>query len=146
MKGTTPAVRKKEIVRRWYLYNAEGEALGRLSVLIAKALMGKGEVNRSPYLDSGHFVVVINAGKIKVTGGKEKKKIYYRYTGYPGGLRQESYAALLKRRPEQILRRAIFGMLPANKLRAGRLKRLFIYPGDKYSQKVTFVNQRNENK
>lgn len=144
MKGFTKQIKEKEIVRKWYLYDAAGQALGRLAVTVAKSLMGKNQVSRSPYLDSGQFVVVINAGKIKISGGKEKKKIYYRYTGYPGGLRQEKYAALFARRPEKVLRQAVFGMLPDNKLRAGRLKRFFIYQDDKYPQKAIFVNRKNE--
>lgn len=144
MKGFTKQIREKEIVRKWYLLNADGQAVGRLAVLAAKLLMGKNQVGRSPYLDSGQFVVVINIGKIKISGGKEKKKIYYRYTGYPGGLRQEKYSALFARRPGEVLRRAVIGMLPDNKLRAGRLTRLFIYQDDKYPQQVTFINRKNE--
>lgn len=144
MKGLTKQIKEKEIVRKWYLYDAAEQALGRLAVTVAKSLMGKNQVGRSPYLDSGQFVVVISAGKIKISGGKEKKKIYYRYTGYPGGLRQENYAALFARRPEKVLQHAVWGMLPDNKLRAGRMKRLFIYLDDKYPQKVAFVNRKSE--
>lgn len=143
MKGYTKQQKEKEIIRRWYFYDARGQALGRLAVKIAKMLMGKNQVGRSLYLDNGHFVVVINTGQIKVGGGKEKKKIYYRYTGYPGGLRRESYADLFVRRPDKVLRLAVAGMLPENKQKAMQLRRLFIYPEDKYPQKVKFANLAN---
>lgn len=140
MKGYTQQSREKEIKRTWHFYDAASQPLGRLAVKVANALLGKDQIGRSPYLDSGHFVVVVNIGQVKVLGGKEKKKIYYRYTGYPGGLRRETYRALFARRPEEVLRRAVAGMLPENKMRAGRLKRLFIYTDGRYPQKVKFAN------
>lgn len=125
----TKATKLKDIKRKRHVLNAEGQILGRFAVKVAKLLIGKDKPYFSPAMDCGDFVTIINAKDIEVTGEKAKKKIYTRYSGYPGGLKKESFEHLLKRRPEEVLRKAIWGMLPKNKLRKLRLARLKIYPG-----------------
>lgn len=136
----TKATRQKDLVRFWYAFDAEGQVLGRLAVTVAKLLMGKNKTNLVTYLDGGDSVAVFNLTKIKVTGGKEKKKSYFRYSGYPGGLKEETYEKLFARRPLEVFRKAVFGMLPNNKLRDPRLARLHLYPGPDFPKKVKFVN------
>ncbi len=126
-KQTKP-VKEKEIVRNWHLIDVSGQVLGRVAGKISRLLQGKHKINYVPYLDSGDYIVVINAKKIKVTGRKEKNKVYTRYSGYPGGLKTISYEKMLKQKPEEIIRHAVSGMLPKNKLRDQRLARLFIFP------------------
>ena len=103
--------------------------MGRVSSEIARHLIGKEKINWAPYLDMGDYVVVTNAAKVKVTGKKEKEKRYYRHSGYPGGLRSETLEELRARRPEEIIRRAVRGMLPRGKLGRAMIKKLFVYPG-----------------
>lgn len=141
----TKAVRKKEVIRKWYCFDAEGQTLGRLAVVVTKLLLGKDKTNLVNYLDSGDMVVVYNLEKIKVTGGKEKKKVYFSYSGYPGGLKRETYEKLFARRPLEVFRKAVFGMLPDNKLRAGRLDRLHLYADADFPRKVKFVNLEVKN-
>lgn len=118
-----------EIKRFWHLINLEGQILGRASVGIANILTGKSKVKYLPNLDQGDYVVVVNAERVLVSGRKESEKVYYRYSGYPGGLREERYFQLKARRVEEIVRRAVSGMLPRNKLHRSRMARLFVYPG-----------------
>ncbi len=121
-----------EIERKWHLVDAEGKILGRLASRIAQILSGKDKPIYTPHLDVGDFVVVINAEKVKVTGGKEEKKIYYRHTGYPGGLKERTYEELLSKRPEDIIRKAVRGMLPKNKLGRQMFKKLKVYTGSEH--------------
>jgi len=123
------------IKRSWHLVDAKDQILGRLATKIARLLSGKDKVEYVPYLDLGDNVVVINAAEVAVTGRKEKQKIYYRHSGYPGGLKAETLEELRQRRPEEILRRAVKGMLPKNKLQKSMLKRLHIFAGDKHPYK-----------
>ena len=118
--------------RSWYLVDAKDKILGRVSTRIARLLTGKEKVGCVPYLDLGDHVVVINAKQVAVTGKKEKQKVYYRHSGYPGGLRAETLRELRERRPEEIIRRAVKGMLPKNKLQGPMLKRLHIFAGAKH--------------
>lgn len=118
---------KKNSRRRWHLVEAGRLPLGRLAVKISKLLCGKDRVDFAPNLDQGGFVVVINAAGLKVTGKKAEDKTYYRYSGYPSGLKLKSFARLLKERPEEIIRHAVAGMLPRNRLAKRRLARLYIY-------------------
>ncbi|RLE15489.1 50S ribosomal protein L13 [Candidatus Aerophobetes bacterium] len=120
--------KKEEIAKKWYLVDAKGKILGRLATRIARILSGKDKPIYTPHLDTGDFVVVINAREIKVTGKKEEEKIYYRHSGYPGGLKKETLRRLRERKPEEIIRRAVKGMLPKNKLGRKMLKKLKIYP------------------
>jgi large subunit ribosomal protein L13 len=118
--------------RLWRVYDAEGEILGRLATKIAQALRGKDKAEFTPNQDCGDFVVVINAEKIKVTGNKEDQKFYYRHSGYCGGFRQESLRNLKARRPEEIIRKAVKGMLPHNRLSDRLITKLKIYKGSSH--------------
>ncbi|MFN2627356.1 MAG: 50S ribosomal protein L13 [Gaiellaceae bacterium] len=121
-----------EITREWYLVDAEGRTLGRLATRIAEALRGKGKPQYTPHVDTGDFVVVVNAEKIAVTGNKLDQKQYYRHSGYPGGLRTRTLREQLDRRPAEVLRVAVKGMLPKNRLAAKQLNKLKIYAGPEH--------------
>jgi large subunit ribosomal protein L13 len=121
-----------EVERRWYLVDAEGKTLGRLATRIADLLRGKDKPQFTPHVDTGDFVVVVNAEKVAVTGKKLDEKIYYRHSGYPGGLRKRTLREELGRRPEEVLRRAVKGMLPRNRLARQQLKKLKIYAGPEH--------------
>ena len=125
MKTYSP--KAEEIKRDWYLFDAQGKILGRLATKISLLLMGKSKTYFTYHLDCGDYVVVVNARKVATTGDKLKKKIYYHHTGYPGGLKEEALKDLLLRKPEEVIKRAVAGMLPKNKLRAKRLSRLRIF-------------------
>lgn len=120
------------IDKKWYVVDASGKTLGRLSTVIADALRGKRKPIYTPNIDTGDFVVVVNAEKVVVTGRKAEQKMYYRHSGYPGGIKSESFARLIGRRPEEVLRRAVKGMLPHNKLGAAQLRKLKIYVGPEH--------------
>jgi len=113
----------------WLTLDAEGQVLGRLATRIASLLIGKDKANYTPFLDCGDHVVVINAEKIKLTGNKIDQKIYRHHSGHPGGLKEVPIRSIMQRRPEWILREAVLGMLPKNKLRARRAKKLRVYAG-----------------
>jgi large subunit ribosomal protein L13 len=121
-----------EIAREWYLVDAEGQTLGRLATRIADTLRGKGKVEYTPHVDTGDFVVVVNAEKIVVTGKKLDEKLYYRHSGYPGGLRSRTLREQLERRPEEVIRKAVKGMLPRNRLSRAQLRKLKIYAGPEH--------------
>ncbi len=121
-----------EIVRKWYVVDAEGQTLGRLAARVARILTGKENTNYTPFLDCGDHVIVINAGKVRVTGLKEERKVYHRYTGYPGGLRSEQYRKRFARKPETVVEDAIVGMLPHTKLGRAMASKLNVYRGDKH--------------
>ncbi|MGZ4383251.1 MAG: 50S ribosomal protein L13 [Gaiellaceae bacterium] len=121
-----------EIARDWYLVDAEGKTLGRLATRIADTLRGKDKPQFTPHVDTGDFVVVVNAEKVAVTGKKLDDKIYYRHSGYPGGLRQRTLREQLDRRPAEVLRKAVKGMLPRNRLAAAQLQKLKIYAGPEH--------------
>ncbi len=118
-----------EIERHWYVVDAEAKTLGRLATQIADVLRGKDKPAYTPHVDTGDFVIVVNAEKVHVTGQKLDQKIYYRHSGYPGGLRTRTLREQLERRPEEVLRKAVKGMLPKNKLASGQLRKLKIYAG-----------------
>ena len=124
--------REGEIARRWYVVNAEGQPLGRLAARVARVLTGKNNPRYTPFIDTGDHVVVVNAEKVRLTGMKAEKKVYRRYTGYPGGLREEQYSKRLTRKPELIVQEAIVGMLPHTKLGRAMAKKLKVYRGDKH--------------
>jgi large subunit ribosomal protein L13 len=121
-----------EIARDWYLVDADGQTLGRLATRLADLLRGKGKPQYTPHVDTGDFVVVVNAEKIAVTGNKLETKMYYRHSGYPGGLRQRPLREQLARRPEEVLRKAVKGMLPRNRLGRQQLTKLKIYAGPEH--------------
>jgi len=124
--------KKEEVQRDWYLVDATGKTLGRLASEIAKILIGKHKPTYTPHVDGGDFVVVVNAEKIHATGKKLDKKIYYRHTLYPGGLKETTLRKMLQEKPEEVIRLAVRGMLPKNKLRDRRIKRLKVYAGPEH--------------
>jgi large subunit ribosomal protein L13 len=121
--------KKEDIVRNWYLVDAENQVLGRLASEIARRLRGKHKPVFTPYVDTGDFVIVINAEKISLTGKKLTDKIYYNYSGYPGGLRETNAGKMLKDHPERVIQFAVKGMLPKNSLGRKMLKKLKVYAG-----------------
>ena len=118
--------------RNWLLVDAEGQTLGRLATQIADALRGKRKPTYTPHVDTGDFVVVINAEKIAVTGDKLHEKLYYRHSGYPGGLKKRTLGEMLERRPEEVIRKAVKGMLPRNRLGVQMLRKLKVYAGPEH--------------
>ncbi|MDD2870542.1 MAG: 50S ribosomal protein L13 [Candidatus Gracilibacteria bacterium] len=139
MKTITPSQLKGD-ERKWYVIDAQGESLGRLATKIAVILKGKNKVSFAPHIDNGDYVVVTNCDKFKVTGKKLTDKMYYRHTGYLGGLKEISLEDLLIKKPTKALEFAINGMLPKNKLRKGMLSRLKLFTGDEH----TYVAQKPE--
>lgn len=129
MTAKTYTPRAGEIERRWYVVDATDETLGRLASRIARVLEGKHKPTFAPHLDSGDHVVVLNASRIRVTRDKLESKLYIRHSGYPQGYKEETLGELLARRPEQVIRRAVKGMLPHNRLGAQQLRKLKIYAG-----------------
>ena len=115
--------------RNWLLVDANGPALGRLATQIADALRGKHKPEYTPHVDTGDFVVVVNAEKISVTGNKRADKLYYRHSGYPGGIKSRTLDDMLERRPEEVIRLAVKGMLPRNRLARKQLTKLKVYAG-----------------
>ncbi|HLM77420.1 MAG TPA: 50S ribosomal protein L13 [Rubrobacteraceae bacterium] len=124
--------RPREVERKWRLIDAEGQTLGRLATEIARFLRGKDKPQYTPHVDTGDFVVVVNAEKVVVTGRKAEQKVYYRHSGYPGGLKETSYEEMLERKPTEILRRAVKGMMPKTRLGRQQLKKLKIYAGPEH--------------
>jgi large subunit ribosomal protein L13 len=128
----TYATRAADAERRWRVVNADGATLGRLSTVVAGLLRGKHKTTFSPHLDVGDPVVVVNAARVRVTGRKLSQKTYVRHSGYPGGLKSETLERLLSRRPEEVVRRAVRGMLPQNRLGARMLRKLHVYAGPEH--------------
>jgi large subunit ribosomal protein L13 len=128
----TYSVKAAEIKREWHIIDAKEKILGKLATEAAKLLMGKHKPIFSRHLDTGDFVVVINAGKIQVTGNKEKQKLYYRHSGYPGNLRKMTLEEMLKKKPERVIEHAVKGMLPKNRLGNAMIKKLKVYAGDSH--------------
>ena len=118
-----------EIQRNWLLVDANGETLGRLATQIAHLLRGKHKPTWSPHVDGGDFVIVVNASGVELTGRKAQQKIYYRHTGYPGGLKETPYRIMLAKHPERVIKFAVKGMLPKNRLGRRMLKKLYVYGG-----------------
>jgi len=142
----TYTAKPREIEQTWYLLDAEGKTLGRLATQIADLLRGKGKPQYTPHIDTGDFVVVVNAAPIHVTGNKLEQKLYYRHSGYPGGLRSRTLAEQLARRPEEVIRKAVKGMLPKNKLAARQIVKLKVYAGPDHpheAQNPVAIEERN---
>lgn len=139
---STNALKAKEITRSWRHFDAKNKILGRMASEIAIVLMGKDKPNFVPYLDNGDFVVVTNAKLIKVTGKKLSDKIYFNHSGYPGGDRKENLAALLGRRPSEVIRHAVWGMLPKGKLGRVMIKKLKVY-GDSENPYKNQIKEAN---
>jgi large subunit ribosomal protein L13 len=128
----TYSAKPGEIERRWYVVDADGQTLGRLATQIADALRGKNKPQYTPHVDTGDFVVVVNAEKIHVTGKKLDEKMYHRHSGYPGGLRSRTLREQLERRPTEVIRKAVKGMLPRNKLARQQITKLKVYAGPEH--------------
>ncbi len=128
----TYSVKKDEIKREWFVVDAEDKVLGRLATEVARVLRGKHKPTYTPHLDVGDFIVVINADKVKLTGRKWEQKNYYHHSGYPGGLKTIPAARMLATKPEEIIRRAVKGMLPKGSLGRAQLKKLKVYAGSEH--------------
>ena len=126
----TYSTKISDIEREWHVLDASDEVLGRLATRIANLLMGKHKPIFSPNLDTGDFVIVINADKVRVTGNKAKQKLYYRHSGYPGGLKSITLEKMMQTNPTRVIEHAVKGMLPRNKLNARMMKRLKVYAGE----------------
>ena len=124
--------RPLEVERKWFVVDAEGEHLGRLAAEIAKILRGKNKVQYTPHVDVGDFVVVVNAEKVVVTGKKAEQRVYRRHSGYPGGMKETSYEQMLARKPTEILRKAVYGMMPKTRLARQQFRKLKIYAGPEH--------------
>jgi large subunit ribosomal protein L13 len=125
----TYVTKNKDVQREWYVVDAAGQTLGRLAAQVARILRGKHKPTYSPSVDTGDFVIVVNAEKIHVTGRKLDQKIYYRYSGYPGGLKEITLRNLLQRHPARVIEHAVRGMLPKNRLGRQMFKKLKVYAG-----------------
>lgn len=132
-KQQTYSQKPSEVTRRWILIDASSAPLGRVSTTIAKYLIGKYKTTYTPHIDAGDYVVVINAAQLVVTGEKEDDKKYYRHSGYPGGISEESLSELRTKYPERIITEAVKGMIPRNKLATERLKRLRVFAGSDHT-------------
>lgn len=127
MKTFNP--KKGDIEQKWWLVNADGKVLGRLATEVAVLLRGKNKPTFAAHVDTGDFVIVINAEKIKVTGNKLEEKMYYNHSQYPGGLKERTLKELLEKKPEEVIKRAVWGMIPKNKLGRAVVKKLKVYKG-----------------
>jgi large subunit ribosomal protein L13 len=124
--------RPLEVERKWYVVDAEGKHLGRLATEIVRVLRGKNKPQYTPHVDVGDFVVVVNADRVAVTGRKAEQKVYRRHSGYPGGMKETSYEQMLARKPTEVLRRAVYGMMPKTRLARKQFKKLKIYAGPEH--------------
>ena len=128
--------KKENVDRKWYVIDAEGVALGRLATKVATVLKGKNKATYTPHVDCGDFVIVINAEKVKLTGNKLNDKMYYNHSGYVGGLRERNAKTMIEKYPEEMIERAVKGMLPKNSLGAQMYKKLFVYAGLEHKQQA----------
>lgn len=131
----TAPIKEKEITRDWYLVDASSKPLGRMISETIRYLEGKHKITYVPYLDMGDYVVVINAKNVVLSGRKDQQKVYTHFSGYPGGLKTVSFQKMKEKKPTEIIRRAVSGMLPKNKLKKKRLARLFIFPDENHPYK-----------
>jgi large subunit ribosomal protein L13 len=132
----TQVAKKDEVVRDWFVVNVDGKVLGRVATEIANILRGKRKPIYTPSVDTGDFVIVVNAAKVALTGNKLADKVYYHHTGYPGGLKEITAGKLQEKKPEEIIRKAVKGMLPKNKLARHMLSKLKIYAGPEHPHKA----------
>jgi large subunit ribosomal protein L13 len=140
----TYATKASDIERRWWVIDASGKTLGRLAIEIAQLLRGKNKPIYSPHLDTGDFVVVINAAKVRVSGKKAEDKIYYHHTHYPGGLRSITFAKLLETHPTRLIEHAVKGMLPHNRQGRAMVRRLKVYAGDTHPHQAQTSARKSE--
>lgn len=142
-KNYTKLLKKEELKPQWFLLDAAGKTLGRLASEIANILRGKHRPTYTPHLDSGDGVIIINAEQIHVTGNKEANKVYHRYTGYVGGMREIPYRTMQARKPEFIIQHAVKGMVPRNRLGRAQMKRLRVFAGPKHNMQAQQPTQVN---
>lgn len=128
----TVSAKKEEVARKWYIVDAENEVVGRLSTKIASVLRGKHKPEFTPHVDTGDYVIVINAEKVRFTGNKLDQKVYQRYSGYPGGQKERTAQEMLEKKPQDVIEIAVKGMLPKNKLGRAMFKKLFVYAGSEH--------------
>ncbi|MBG72202.1 MAG: 50S ribosomal protein L13 [Gammaproteobacteria bacterium] len=126
----TVSVRQQDVAHEWYVVDATGQTLGRLATEIARRLRGKHKAEYTPHVDTGDYIIVVNAEKVFVSGNKETNKIYYRHSGYPGGIKSASLKKLREAKPEELLEKAVKGMLPRNPLGRAVFRKLKVYAGD----------------
>jgi len=126
----------KQIQKNWYVIDAEGKVLGRLASKIASVMRGKHKPTFTPHMDMGDNVIVVNAEKVRLTGSKAEQKVYYRHSGYPGGIKSMGFADMIKRKPERVITIAVKGMLPHNRLGSAILKHLKVYRGPEHPHGV----------
>jgi large subunit ribosomal protein L13 len=138
----TYSVKAGEIKREWHVIDAKGRILGKVATEAARLLMGKHKAIYSRHLDTGDYVVVINAARVKVSGNKAEQKLYYRHSGYPGGFRSVSFAEMLKKKPERVIEHAVKGMLPGNRLGNSMVKKLRVYAGDSHPHPVKAADNK----
>jgi large subunit ribosomal protein L13 len=143
----TYSQKKSEVQRNWYVIDAQGQVLGRLATQIATILRGKHKPTYTPSMDDGDFVIVVNADKVRLTGSKPVQKVYYRHSGYPGGLRQISFKEMMQKHPDRVLRLAVRGMLPKTRMGRKQLVKLRIYAGPNHphaaQQPIAYVPRPN---
>jgi len=132
MKIKTYSPKQEDIRREWFVIDAKDQTLGRLASQVAVLLRGKHKPMFTPHMDTGDFVIIVNADKIRVTGKKLDQKVYYRYSGYPGGVKARTLREQLARNPERVIRLAVRGMLPKNRLGRHMIRKLKVYAGDKH--------------
>ncbi|CAN5685667.1 50S ribosomal protein L13 [soil metagenome] len=132
----TYSVKPTEVTRAWHLIDASEATLGRVSTVVANLLTGKGKPMFTHHIDSGDYVVIVNADNLQVTGDKKQKKIYYRHSGFPGGIRSKSLEEMIEKDASEVVTKAVRGMLPVNKLRKGRLARLKVYNGSEHANEA----------
>ena len=128
----TVSMRAEDVQRSWLVVDADGQTLGRLATEIARRLRGKHKAEYTPHVDTGDYVIVVNADKVRVTGDKTTDKMYYRHSGYPGGIKSISFAHLQQKHPEQIIEKAVKGMLPRNRLGRSMFSKLKVYAGSEH--------------
>ena len=128
----TVSMRAEDVQRSWLVVDADGQTLGRLATEIARRLRGKHKAEYTPHVDTGDYVIVVNADKVRVTGNKTTDKMYYRHSGYPGGIKSISFAHLQQKHPEQIIEKAVKGMLPRNRLGRSMFSKLKVYAGSEH--------------
>lgn len=142
-EGKTYSAKEKDIKKKWYLVDARDKTLGRLSTEIARILRGKNKPIYTPHIDCGDFVVVINAEKIRVTGKKLEQKKYYRHSGYIGSLKVTNLDEMLKKSPQTVIRKSVFGMIPHNRLGRKIIKKLKIYAGESHPHQAQKLEKLN---
>tara|TARA_B100000900_G_scaffold57477_2_gene43018 strand:+ start:2218 stop:2649 length:432 start_codon:yes stop_codon:yes gene_type:complete len=128
----TVSAKAETVQHDWYVIDADGQTLGRLATEVARRLRGKHKTYYTPHVDTGDYIVVVNAGKVKVTGRKASEKMYYKHTGYPGGLKEASFTQLIERSPEKVIELAVKGMLPRNPLGRAMFRKLKVYAGQEH--------------